>query len=59
MDMQRAGKLPICTYNEDGTFKEDIHYAGTGNVVYCAYVKKNVFYKSLFGDLVNPNKLIL
>ena len=24
------------------------YHIGTGNVVYCAYVKKNVFYKSAF-----------
>lgn len=24
------------------------YHIGTGNVVYCAYVKKNVFYKSEF-----------
>ena len=26
------------------------YHIGTGNVVYCAYVKKNVFYKSVFEE---------
>ena len=35
------------------------YHIGTGNVVYCAYVKKNVFYKSELTELFERGMLLV